>query len=107
MKIWITQEILDKVRERNYWRKRDIDEYKQLKNTITTECRKAKEQWMEEISKEIVLMINRHNDGVYAKVKKLQYNPRRRSNIVKSKEGRILFDNEKIAKRWKEYIEEL
>lgn len=65
---------------------------------------------MEEISKEIELMMNRHNNGIYsnmcAKVKKLQYNPRIRSNIVKSKASRILFDNEKIVKRWKEYIEE-
>jgi len=30
------------------------------------------EQWIKEISKTIEIMINRHNDGVYAKVKKLQ-----------------------------------
>lgn len=52
-------------------------------------------------------MINRHDNGVYAKVKKLQYNLRTRSTTVKSKEGRILNDNEETAKRWKEYIEEL
>jgi len=49
--------------------KRYVDKYKQLKNIITTVCRKAKEQWMEEINKEIESMINRHDDGVYAKVK--------------------------------------
>lgn len=46
-------------------------------------------------------IINRHDDGVYAKVKKLQYNPRTRSTIVKSKDGRILINNEEIARRWK------
>jgi len=34
------------------------------------QCRKAKEQWMEENSKEIELMMYRNNNGVYAKVKK-------------------------------------
>jgi len=53
------------------------------------QCRKAKEQWMEENSKEIELMMNRNNNGVYAKVKKLQFDPRTRSNIVKNKEGMI------------------
>lgn len=48
-KKWMTQEILDKVRKKNYLRKRNVDKHKQLKN-ITTECRKAKEQWMEEIN---------------------------------------------------------
>lgn len=52
-------------------------------------------------------MMERHNYGVNSKVKKLKYNSRTRSTIVKIKEGMILFDNEKRAKRWKEYIEEL
>jgi hypothetical protein len=30
-KKWMTREILDKVKERNFWRKRDVDKYKQLK----------------------------------------------------------------------------
>jgi len=35
----MTQDILDKVRERNYWRKRNVDKYKLLTNIIITECR--------------------------------------------------------------------
>lgn len=60
---------------------------------------------MKEVSKEIELMMNRHNDSIYVKVKKLEYNPRARRNIVKIKVGRILLNNEKIAERGKEYIE--
>lgn len=51
--------------------------------------------------------MNRHYNEVYAKVKKLQVNPRTKNNIVKNKEGRILFNNEKVAKRWKECIVEI
>jgi hypothetical protein len=32
----MTREILNKVKEKNFWRKRDVDKYKQLKNIITT-----------------------------------------------------------------------
>lgn len=62
---------------------------------------------MEKNSIEIETMMARNNNGVYAKVKKLQYEPKTKSNIVKDKSGKILFDNEKVAERWKEYMEDL
>lgn len=62
---------------------------------------------MDENSAEIEYLMNRNNNGVYAKVKGLQYEPSTRSNTVKDKEGKIVFDNEKVAIRWKEYMEEL
>jgi len=43
--------------------------------------------------------MKRNNNGVYAKVKKLQYTPKTRSNIVKNKAGKILFDNDEVANR--------
>lgn len=106
-KPWMTAEILELIKERNIWRNKDYEKYKIIKNTVTAECRKAKEKWMDKNSAEIEYMMNRNNNGVYAKVKRLQYEPRTRSNIVKDKEGRIVFDNEKVANRWKEYMEEL
>uniref|UniRef100_A0A8D9DT62 Craniofacial development protein 2 n=1 Tax=Cacopsylla melanoneura TaxID=428564 RepID=A0A8D9DT62_9HEMI len=106
-KPWMTADILELIKERNYWRNKDYEKYKRIKNTVTTECRKAKERWMDENSAEIEYMMNRNNNGVYAKVKRLQYEPKTRSNIVKDKEGKIMFDNEKVANRWKEYMEEL
>lgn len=106
-KPWMTAEILELIKERNIWRNKDYDKYKRIKNTVTAECRKAKEKWMDENSAEIECMMNNNNNKVYAKVKRLQYEPRTRSNIVKDKEGRIVFDNEKVANRWKEYMEEL
>jgi hypothetical protein len=62
---------------------------------------------MEEYSEDIEMMMKRNNNGVYAKVKKLQYTPKTRSNIVKNKAGKILFDNDEVANRWKEYLEDL
>jgi len=37
----------------------------------------------------------------------LQYTPKTRSNIVKDKASKILFDNDEVANRWKEYLEDL
>uniref|UniRef100_A0A8D8RMY9 Craniofacial development protein 2 n=1 Tax=Cacopsylla melanoneura TaxID=428564 RepID=A0A8D8RMY9_9HEMI len=106
-KPWMKSDILSLIKERNYWKTRDNEKYKQIKNMVTEECRKAKTKWMDENSVEIQQLINKHDNGVYSKIKKLQYTPRTKSNIVKDKEGKVLFDNEKVADRWKEYIEEL
>ena len=46
-------------------------------------------------------------DKAYAKIRALQYKPRTKSNIVKDKEGKIVFDEKSVSKRWKECIEEL
>ncbi|KAI5724736.1 hypothetical protein M8J77_006570 [Diaphorina citri] len=80
---------------------------KDTNSSVTAKCREAKEKWMDENSAEIEAMMIRNSNEVYAKVKKLQYNPKTKSNIVRDKEGNVLFDNEKVAERWKEYMEEL
>lgn len=69
-KPWMTAEILELIKERNIWRNKDYEKYKRIKNTVTAECRSAKEKWMDENSAEIEYMINRNNNGVYAKVKR-------------------------------------
>ncbi|VVC30172.1 Hypothetical protein CINCED_3A019324 [Cinara cedri] len=43
----------------------------------------------------------------YNKVKRINYITKIRSNVVKYKSGNILFENEKVTERWKEYIDEL
>lgn len=41
-----------------------------------------------------------------AKAKKLQYYPKARSNIVKYKVGKIMFDADEVANRWREYLKD-
>lgn len=107
-KPWMTQNILEMINERNGLRKEDYEKYKQLKNKITEECRKAKNIWLEENCKEIEYCLRKNNtDRAYTKVKSLQPTTRTRSNIVKNKEGKLLFENEQVSDRWKEYMEEL
>jgi hypothetical protein len=48
-------------------------------------CRKAKEQWMEKNSKEIELMMNRHNNRVNAKVKNYSLIPKQEATLSRIK----------------------
>lgn len=107
-KPWMTEKILDLIEERNKVRKQDYIKYKEIKNKITEECRKAKNNWLEENCKEIEYCLSKNNaDRAYNKVKSLQTTLSTRSNIVKDKQGNILFENDKVSERWKEYMEEL
>uniref|UniRef100_A0A8D8Y198 Craniofacial development protein 2 n=1 Tax=Cacopsylla melanoneura TaxID=428564 RepID=A0A8D8Y198_9HEMI len=107
-KPWMTEEIMKLIQERNVYRKNDYEMYKKTKNTITERCKREKEKWLEEFCSEIDKDMARNNiDKVYGKVKSLQGKQSTKSNIVKSKNGEILFKPEKVSERWKEYIEEL
>lgn len=89
-------------------RSEDYNQYKQIKNEVTSKCREAKEKWLKENIEEIEIHLAKNNtDKAYNTVKKLHQKHKTTSNIVKDKEGKILFENEKVAKRWKEYMEDL
>jgi len=45
------------------------------------------------------MMMKRKNNGIYAKVKKLQSTPKTRSNIVKNKADKISFYNDGAANK--------
>jgi hypothetical protein len=107
-KPWMTPGILELINERNKWRNEDYGKYKKIKNKITSECKISKDEWMMNNSKEIEYLLSKNRaDKAYAKLKKLEYKPITRSNIVRDKEGKLLFENEKVAERWKEYLKEL
>lgn len=108
MKPWMTQDILDLIAKRNKLRKSDQLKYKEVKNLITQKCRHAKEIWLQEHSEEIEFDIQTNRiDKAYFRIKKMQSKSKTKSHIVKDKDGRVLFEIEKVAERWKEYIEEL
>lgn len=53
-KPWMTEEILNLIQERNKFRKENnMDDYKRIKNHITTKCREEKEKWTKSIAEEI------------------------------------------------------
>lgn len=44
-KLWMSQDILELIKERNIWRNIDYNKYKLLKNKIIQKCRQANEKW--------------------------------------------------------------
>lgn len=91
-KPWMTQGILELIKERNKLRNENHEKYKEVKNKITSECKKAKDEWMKETSKEIEHLLSKnYADKAYTKVKSLENKTKTRSNIVKDKEGKLLF----------------
>lgn len=91
-KPWMTQGILELIKERNKLRNENHEKYKEVKNKITSECKKAKDEWMKETYKEIEHLLSKNcADKAYTKVKSLENKTKTRSNIVKDKEGKLLF----------------
>jgi hypothetical protein len=44
-------------------------------------------------------LIRNNTDKAYNKVKRINYIPKTKSNVVKDKSGNILFENKKVAAR--------
>lgn len=104
----MTQKILELIKQRIVLRTVNHVEYERIKNEITNQCHEAKDLWLRGNCKEIeYLLIKNNTDIAYHRVRSLEYKPRTKSNIVSNKYRNLLFENEKVAGRWKEYLEEL
>ena len=103
---WITEEILDKMEERRMW-KRNEEKYRSLSKTIKKMCRKAKNEYYNEICNEIESLDKAHNPKMFQKVKQLRPRKLQSAEGVKNKDGKVLFDETDILERWVEYIGEL
>ena len=108
-KEWMNDEILRKMEERKR-AKNDQEMYKLLDREVNIMCDKAKEAWINDNCLEIEELEAKHKTReMYEKVKEITAtNQKKRGNsCVTSKDGRVLFDQQEIQDRWKEYIEEL
>ncbi|VVC27548.1 Hypothetical protein CINCED_3A015042 [Cinara cedri] len=109
---WITQEIINDTQKRRVLKNKNdpdsIRKYKSLRNKINREARRAKEQWIESRCQEVeTMMKNNMQDKAY-KVIKTHFGVRKlKCAHIKNKDGNILIEDEKIADRWKEYVETL
>ena len=105
-KPWISDEILDLMKERK--NNKSNDKYHKLNKEIQKKCREAKESWVNHRCRTIEifgLSSKEANDDI--KVLSGMCRSGRRSQCIKNKEGKILFDQEDIQNRWCEYIGEL
>ena len=106
----MTDDILSKVDERKAHKHVDRDKYNHLNKKIINDCRKAKEIWFNKQCEEIEELEKHHNSKeMYAKVKEIWRNKRYNNSngCIMDKEGNVLFEEEDVANRWKEYITEL
>lgn len=109
-KKWITQVILDLIEERRRL-KNDPDkqdEYRRLRNRINRETKKAREGYLLESCKDISAKLEKGEmDQAYRAIKSFFQNPSSKGSAIEDENGNVLVDLDKIAQRWKNYIEKL
>ena len=105
---WMNDVILSKMEQRKNV-KNKTTEYNVINKEIVNECRQAKENWLNEQCEEIESLEKQHKTKeMYGKVKELTKKcTLKGGGSITDKNGKILFDQEEIDKRWVEYIKEL
>ena len=109
-KPWMTQEILNIIKERNKLEKVSaVNEYKELSRIIQKKCREAKTKYINEQCRIIEELEERHDHTkMYQTVRRMQRKEiLKKSKNILNKDGTILEGNEEQGNRWKEYMNEL
>ena len=105
-KDWMNDEILEMMKERK--RKKGTDEYVQIHKQIKLKCKEAKEGWANNKCKYIEEMSDKHQvKQMFNEISQMTQKKKIASGCIKSKDGEVLFETDKILKRWTEYVEEL
>ena len=105
---WITNEILGLMKERQQILPRNSAGYMSLDKTIKINCRKAKEEWLNEKCAKIEKMKNTDTAGMHKMIKKIAGQKTCSSTgCIKSKDGAIVMEKDKVLQRWTEYIAEV
>ena len=104
----MNDEMLSKMIQRKN-EKNKITEYNVINKEIVDKCRQAKENWLNEQCEETESLKKQHKTKeMYDKVKELTKKcTQKGGGSITDKNGKILFDQKEIAKRWVEYIKEL
>ena len=112
-KLWVTPEILDLCDQRRDLKiKRGKPEgakdYREIKRTIRTEMKMAKETWIQGQSQEMEACIRKNNSKkAYQLVKDLTTEKQGNSTTIQDKSGKCLTKENEIRNRWTEYCSDL
>ena len=114
-KEWMTEEIMNLINRRKELKKPDKDEqteeYQEIDKEIKDKCKEAKDKWFNEECDEILRLEKDHNiREMHNKVKNLtkkKKGAKSASSCIMDKDGKMLFTEEEIKKRWKEYVGDL
>ena len=104
----MNDEILSKMEQRKNV-KNKTTEYNVINKEIVDEYRQAKENWLNEQCEETESLEKQHKTKeMYDKVKEITKKfTQKGGGSITEKNGKILFDQKEIAKRWVEYRKEL
>ena len=114
-KEWMTEEIMKLIEDRKELKKPDqenqTEEYNEIDKKIKDECRLAKDKWFNEQCEEVMKLEKDHNiREMHNKVKDLtkkKKGAKSASSCIMDEEGKMLFTDEEIKKRWKDYVANL
>ena len=106
---WITDDILNKMDERKAVKGRNEEHYQQLNKEISNDSKVAKVNWLNEQCREAEDLESQFRTKKCTRKLNKSQTKARQTQIwhVSKTEMVILFDKEKIAERWVEYIKEL
>ena len=106
----MTDYILYLMENQKQFKNSDEDECNRLNKLINLACKEAKEKWLVNQCEEVEQLEKQYKSReMHNKVKELtsKNTKKKASGCIKDKNGNILFDQEKVAARWVEYITEL
>lgn len=111
-KEWISQEVVDMIKERRHYKNSNDDDaqqkYKTLRNKINKRAKQDKEQHLMEICAGIENNIKTGQvDMAYRDIKRFFDTRKPKTMSIEDKDGKLIYDDDMIAKRWKEYLEQL
>ena len=106
---WMTSEIIKLIEERRK-HKRGTQKYIEVNNSIKRKCTEAHQDFLDfkciEIERDFRGNIRKVHQGIKEITGKGKQT-KSSSNCIKDKQGNLLFDDQEIQNRWKEYIGEL
>ena len=111
-KTWISEEVVEMISERRKLKSDTTEEgkqqYKRLRNEIVRKSRRDKEKYLSDICDDIDKDFKANNlDKAYGKVKSFMGEKKKRTTGIKDRNGQYIYEEKKVAKRWKEYLEGL
>ena len=106
-KKWMTEDILQLMEKRRL-SKNNKEEYEKIGKEITEKCNAGKEKWFDERCQEIESRHVANDNNMYKNIEEVTgIRTCSAAGCLKSKEGNIILEKDKILERWSEYIGKL
>ena len=103
-KEWMTEEILELMKQRKEQKIKSEAQYQKLEKEIRNKCREAKERWYNKQCEETEELEKGYKmNKMHAKIKDLtnkKHNVKTGSGCIKDKDGNLLCERDEIARRW-------